>query len=231
MLARVRGRGGWTGAALGAAALVKFLPVVAAPALWRPRGAARRLDWAMPLAMLVVVVGLYAYFSDGSLDVLGFLPGYAAEEGLGSGSGIYWLALVDRWIALPDAAGIVWLGLGGAALVAFGAWMVFVRKPPPAGDPIPVGSDVALLGAALTAVITPHYPWYFVWLALPSCLAPMPAVIFLSAAAILQYHDPYNDQVLQFSAIYLPFLGLVAIAVLRRCIRRSPPIEAAVRSI
>jgi alpha-1,6-mannosyltransferase len=227
MLFRVRGRGAWTGAVLGAAVLVKFLPVIVAPALWRPRDARRWRDWTMPAAMAAVIVALYAYYGGG----LGFLSGYAAQEGLESGTGIYWLDLLDRFVTLPAGAGTIWMALGGILLLALGAWMVFVRPPPQAGDPVPVARDIAVLAALLTAIITPHYAWYFVWLALPSCLAPMPSVIFLSAAAILQYHDPYNDRVLQFSAIYLPFLALAAIDLWRRRIRRPAPVAIAARSI
>jgi hypothetical protein len=231
MLARVGGRGAWVGIALGAAALVKFLPLIAAPALWRPRGAGRWMDWTMPAAMAVAMVLLYALYIDHGVDALGFLSGYAAEEGLGSGGGIYWLDALGLLFALPAEAGAVWFALAALSLLALGAWMVFLRPPPRAGDPVPVARDIAVLAATMTAAITPHYPWYFVWLALPSCLAPMPSVIFLSAAAILQYHDPYNDRVLQFSAIYLPFLALAITDLWRHRIRRPTSIEAVARSI
>jgi hypothetical protein len=231
MLARVRGRATWTGLALGAATLVKFLPVIAAPALWRPRDAACRFDWKVPATMAAMIALLYAPFLGHDADVLGFLPGYAAEEGLGSGTGIYWLDLIARFVPLPAGAGLLWFAAAAVLLLALGLWIVFVRPAPRAGDPVPVGRDIAVLAAALTAAITPHYAWYFVWLALPSCLAPMPSVIYLSAAAILQYHDPYDDRVLQFSAIYLPFLALVVIDLWRRRIHRPAPIEAAARSI
>jgi hypothetical protein len=231
MLARVRGRGALTGIALGAAVLVKFLPLIAAPALWRPRGARRWLDWTMPAAMLAAMALLYAPFIEPGVNVLGFLPGYAKEEGLGSGTGIYWLDAAGRFVALPAGAGAAWFALIALGLLALGVWMAFVRRPVREGDPVPVARDVAVLATSLTAAITPHYAWYFVWLALPSCVAPMPSVIFLSAAAILQYHDPYNDRVLQFSAIYLPFAALAALDLWRRRIRRPAPIEGAARSI
>jgi hypothetical protein len=226
MLARVRGRGTWTGAILGAAVLVKFLPVVLAPALWRPRDARRWFDWTMPAAMAAVMVLLYALYG----GEFGFLPGYAAQEGLDSGTGIYWLDLFSRFVMLPAGAGTVWMAMAGIVLLALGVWMVFIRTPPRAGDPVAVARDIVLLMTVLTAAITPHYAWYFVWLALPACLVPLPSVIYLSAAAMVQYHDPFDDRVLQFSAIYLPFLALAAIDVWRRCIRHPAPIEVAVRS-
>ncbi len=231
MLARVRGRGGWAGAILGAAMLVKFLPAVLGPALWRPRAARRWFDWTMPAAMAAVIVLLYALYGGIHADQLGFLPGYADQEGLESGSGIYWLDLLDRFVTLPAGAGTLWLGLAAVVLLALGVWMVFVRAPPRAGDPLPVARDAILLMTVLTAAITPHYAWYFVWLALPSCLVPLPSVIYLSAAAIVQYHDPFNDRVLQFTPIYLPFFALAVMDVWRRRIRRAVPIEVAVRSV
>ena len=186
MLARVRGRGALTGFAFGAAVLVKFLPLIAAPALWRPRGARRWMDWTVPAASLGTIVALYALYVDRSVSVLGFLPGYAQEEGLGSGTGIYWLDAASRFVALPAGVGTVWFAIAAMLLLTLGLWMVFIRPVPQAGDPVPVAHDMALLGAAMTAAITPHYPWYFVWLALPCCLAPTPSVIWLSAAAVLQ---------------------------------------------
>jgi alpha-1,6-mannosyltransferase len=174
---------------------------------------------------------LYALYGGISAGALGFLPGYAAQEGLDSGSGIYWLDLLDRFVALPVGAGAVWLGMAGIVLLALGVWMVFVRTPPRAGDPVAVARDIVLLMTVLTAAITPHYAWYFVWLALPACLFPLPSVIYLSAAAMIQYHDPFDDRVLQFSVIYLPFLVLAVIDLWRHRIRRPVPIEVAVRSI
>jgi hypothetical protein len=239
MLARTRGRdaltGVATGALLGLAVLVKFLPLIAAPALWRPRGARRWMDWTMPAALALVIALLYALYLNSTFDVLGFLPGYANEEGLGTGAGIYWLDALGHLVALPAGISALWLPLAALVLLALGVWMVFVRRPAAPGDPTAVARDVAVLATALTAAITPHYAWYFVWLALPACLAPIPSVIYLSAAAILQYHDPFpdgiHDHVLQFSAIYLPFLLLAANDLLRRRIRGPASIEAVVRSI
>jgi alpha-1,6-mannosyltransferase len=231
MLARVRGRSTSTGAILGAAVLVKFLPAFVAPAFWRPRDARRWRDWTMPAAMLAMMVFLYALYIHPGAGMLGSLPNYADQEGLSSGTGIYWLDALDRLMPLPAAAGALWFALAGIVLLALGAWMVFVRPPPLAGDPVALARDVALLATVLTAAVTPHYAWYFVWLALPSCLAPLPSVIYLSAAAILQYHDPFNDRVAQFSAIYLPFVALAAFDLWRLRIRRAVPLAAVVRSI
>jgi alpha-1,6-mannosyltransferase len=231
MLFRVRGRGTWTGAILGAAVLVKFLPAVLGPALWRPRDARRWFDWTMPVAMVAVIVLLYALYGGVHADQLGFLPGYAAQEGLDTGTGIYWLDVLNQIVKLPAGAGVVWFALAGVVLLALGVWMVFIRPPPRAGDPVPVACDAAVLMTVLTAAITPHYAWYFPWLALPACLVALPSVIYLSAAAIVQYYNPFSGPVLPFAPIWLPFLALAAIDIWRHCIHRPVPIEAAVRSV
>ncbi len=79
------------------------------------------------------------------------------------------------------------------------------------------------MATAVVLVVTPHYSWYFVWLALPACLVPSASVIYLSVAAIVQYHDPFHDQTLQFSFIYVPFVVL-AMRDLRH--RLKPPVLA-----
>jgi hypothetical protein len=68
--------------------------------------------------------------------------------------------------------------------------------------------------ACLTAAISPHYPWYFAWLALPSVIRPFRAVLWLSAAPVLLYLDPLSERFLWPSLVYLPALGL-ALADLR----------------
>jgi len=237
MLARTRGRGRGTlaataaGVALGAAALVKFLPLAAAPAFWRPQDSRRWRDWTVPAATVATMALLYLPFLSGNADLLGFLPGYAAEEGFGSGRAIFWLDAFARIVPLPAAAGVIWLAAAAIALIGTGLWMTLIRPPPRAGDPVPLARDVALLGTLLTLAVTPHYPWYFVWLALPSCLAPMPATILLSAIPILQYHDPYRDRVLQFGQIYLPVIVVWAVWAWRGRTHRAAPSEAAVRSL
>ncbi|MBS0562602.1 MAG: hypothetical protein JSR21_21345, partial [Proteobacteria bacterium] len=188
-------------------------------------------DWTVPAAVIATMALLYAPFLGGNADVLGFLPGYAAEEGFGSGHAIFWLDALSRLVPLPSVAGTLWLAAAAVALIGTGVWMTLIRPAAPAGDPVPVARDVAVLGTLLTLAVTPHYPWYFVWLALPSCLAPMPATILLSSIPILQYHDPYHDRVLQFAQIYLPVLAVLAVWAWRGRIRRAAPAQAAARSL
>jgi alpha-1,6-mannosyltransferase len=210
LLAWTRRRDGWTGAALAAAVLVKFLPLAVFPAFWR------RWDWRMPLVMLVMILGCYALYASVGWHVLGFLPGYTSEEGLGNGQGILWLEALSRVTPLPRYAGAVWFAVVALALGGLAVWMMLLRPQPAQRDLVAAARDIGILACATVIAITPHYPWYFAWLALPCCLAPSAAIIWLSAAAFLQNHDPFGDYVVQMACIYLPFLALLVIDLKRR---------------
>ena len=127
LLARARGRAALTGAALGAAIAVKFLPAALFPALWR------RWDWRMPVTAAALIVALYLIYIGAGWQVLGFLPGYAAEEGIENGSGVFWLDAMGRFVALPGYAGQVWMALAVLALAGLAVWMMLLRRVLPAG--------------------------------------------------------------------------------------------------
>jgi alpha-1,6-mannosyltransferase len=59
----------WTGVALAAATLVKYYPILAAPALYR------RWDWRMPAAFAVTLLLLYAPYLGVGTGVFGFASG------------------------------------------------------------------------------------------------------------------------------------------------------------
>jgi hypothetical protein len=144
LLARARGRAALSGAALGAAIAVKFLPAVLFPALWR------RWDWRMPATTVVLIVALYLIYIGAGWQVLGFLPGYATEEGIEKGNGIFWLDAIGRFIALPGYAGQVWMALVVLALAGLAVWMMLLRQTLPAGrgDIVAVARDAGILASA-----------------------------------------------------------------------------------
>jgi len=212
LLLRVLERDALAGAIFGAAVLVKFLPVVGAPALWRVRA-----GWRFAAAALAVMAALYACYAGAGWRVLGFLPGYGSEEGLSSGTGVWLLAGLALLVDLPRAAAPVYFGAAAIALAALGAWIAFRRHPASgsAEDVVAVCSGAAILMACLTAAIAPHYAWYFAWLALPSVIRPFRAVLWLSATPVLLDIDPLNERFIWASLVYLPAIGL-ALADLRR---------------
>jgi alpha-1,6-mannosyltransferase len=201
---RAQRRAGWTGIALGAAVLVKYLPAAVAPALWQ-----RERPWRTMLAALGVIAGLYLYYLGAGWHVLGFLPGYFGEEDLTQGSGIWLLAgiglvipLTPLMVRLYAAAAV--LGLAALALrIALRA-----RPSDSAADVRRVCGDAAVLAAAITVASSPHYPWYFVWLALPCCVSARASIIWLGVAPLLLYLDPWHERFFWPCLVYGPAIAL-----------------------
>lgn len=209
LLLRARLRDGWAGAVFGAAVLVKFLPVVVTPTLWRARA-----GWRLTSVCLLTIAALYACYADVGWRVLGFLPSYRVEEGLDSGSGIWFLAGLETIWSLPSSATLVYFAVAAAGLGVFGLSLMTPDRTR-VTDPVALCGGAALLMAGATAAISPHYPWYFAWLALPCVLAPYRAVLFLSAAPVLLYLDPFHERFIWPSLVYVPAV-LLAIVDLRR---------------
>jgi heme exporter protein D len=203
---------------------VKFLPAALFPALWR------RWDWRMPVTAAALIGALYLIYIGAGWQVLGFLPGYAAEEGIENGSGVFWLDAIGRFVALPGYAGQVWMALAVLALAGLAVWMMLLRRVLPAGqgDIVRVARDACILASCAMIAVTPHYPWYFAWLALPCCLAPYASVIWLSAAAFLQNHDPFGDYTVQMSCIYVPFVILAVLDIRHHRTRSAIAATAAI---
>lgn len=180
LAAAVHGRRAWSGAALAAATLVKFFPLVLAPALWRP-GKSNIGDWRWPAAFFAVIVAAYLPYLGVGSRVLGFLPGYVAEENLASGSGFWLLDTIRCAVPMPLAAylGVAMIALAGLSIGA-------LRRPP---DPRWSLLWATQLGTAALFFASPHYPWYFVWLVALLTAAPWWPGWWLTLTAILLYWD------------------------------------------
>ena len=133
-----RGRDGGTGAAGGGAAMAAGWPArCSGPRCWRsscpPRSLPalwRRWDWRLPAACAVVIVALYAlYLLGAGGHVLGYLSGYASEEGFAQGGGIWALAGLAEFGPLPPGAGLAYAGLVAVALLALAARLGLARRP------------------------------------------------------------------------------------------------------
>ncbi len=213
LLLRARRRDGLTGVVLGLATLVKFLPAVIAPALWRRGG-----GWRLAAAAGVTVALLYAIYAGVGWHVFGYLSGYGAEEGLDSGGGFWLLAGLASIMPLPDYASAVYVAAAAILLVGLGCWFAFVVRP---DDPVTICAAAAIMMAVLTFAISPHYPWYYAWLAVPAVLAPYRAVIWLSAAPVLLYRDTYGDRFVWPSVVFVPAL-LLALTDIRLTLAAEP---------
>jgi alpha-1,6-mannosyltransferase len=200
LLLRVRHYDGWAGTALGVATLIKFLPAVVAPVLWR-----QRTGWRTAASAVAVIVVLYGLYSGVGLQMFGFLRGYGSEEGYDSGDGFWLLAGVSRLMSLPALAVVLYEVAVVVILAGCAAWFAFVRRPDGA---VAVCAAAGVMMALLTFAISPHYPWYFAWLAVPCVLAPSPAMLWLATAPILLYLDTFGDRFVWPSVVYLPAIGL-----------------------
>jgi alpha-1,6-mannosyltransferase len=157
-----------TGVALGCATLVKFFPLILFPALYK------RWGWKMPAALAATIaLGYLPYLSVGS-RVLGFLPGYADEEGLVSGSRFFLLSLVHR-IGFPISVNL-FVAISVVALLAIGGWSLWKAEH----DSLSYARRCLLIAVVFTALLTPHYVWYFAWLVPFLCFVPSVPVLFLT---------------------------------------------------
>jgi len=168
----------WSAPALGAATLTKFFPLVLAPAMWRP-ARSNLGDWRWLAALIAVIIAAYLPYIAAGWRILGFLPGYVAEEKLGSGSGFWLLDVTRSMISIPLAA---YLGLAASVMAGL-AIFALSRGPGPRS----VLSWATALGSATLFFASPHYPWYFVWLVGLLTTAPWWPAWWLTIAAVLLY--------------------------------------------
>ncbi|WP_158742577.1 glycosyltransferase family 87 protein [Acidisphaera sp. L21] len=220
MLLASTARQGWAGLLLGAAILCKLLPAAVFPAFWR------RWDWRMLATTLGVIVLLYAAYAVGAgWHVLGYLPGYAAEEGLDSGSGFFLLRAARQFVPLPAWTARAYLAVAAIALLGLAAYYMLGRPHPttPGGRIIGIGRAGAVLATATTIALSPHYPWYLGWLALFACFAPYRSVIYLSVSGVILYVDPYHREAIYPWLIYGPALVLAAFDVAQAHRARTAP--------
>jgi len=212
LLAAVRRRPAWAGTALALAVLCKLLPAALFPAIWR------RWERRVPLACVAVIIAGYGCYAGAGWRVLGYLPGYASEEGLSSGGGFFVLRLLQLIGPVPGWAGLAYLAIALAGLLALAAW-VALRAPLPV-DPAPraivIGRDALWLTTGVMVALSPHYPWYFTALTIPSVLAPRPSVLWLTLAAPVLYLDHGLGNVAAPAVVFVPFAVLLARDLLRR---------------
>jgi alpha-1,6-mannosyltransferase len=170
LLARLTNREKLAGGWLGAAVLVKLYPIALLPAFLR--GPRLRAAWVM----LAVIAAGYLFYLRRGVSVLGFLPTFAQEEGMESGTRYFPLAFVERNLhaAIPTVGYLVVC----AVVLAVLAWWAYRRGAAPATS---VSSGL-VLATALTLGFSPHYPWYFLWLLPFLTLRPWPPAFFLALA-------------------------------------------------
>ena len=203
------------GVAFGAGALVKYFPLVTAPALYR------RWDWRFPVALLATLAALYLPYIGAGRKVFGFLGSYISEEGLDRGSGIFLWQLLDAIVTLPQQAFAVYV-LSAAIVMAALALFVLMR-------PRTVRSDLAgamLLAVAFTLLVSPHYAWYFAWLVPFLCFYPVVGVIYLTCACGALYFAQWPPTLWQAIPIYVPCILILVAEFAMRYRRKAEEAHA-----
>jgi hypothetical protein len=197
LLAVCARRPGFGAAALAAATLAKFLPVVLVPALWR-----REKKFAAVFAAMTLL--LYLPYLGVGTKVFGFLGGYAAQENISSGQGIFLLSLIN--LAIPAIGAKLYLAALALVLAAIAATML----RPATLSAVAVSRRCLLLGGVLMLGISPHYPWYSAFLLVPAAVAPSPAILYLATASFLLYLNPTHTELLFPSLVFGPAAALAA---------------------
>jgi alpha-1,6-mannosyltransferase len=189
----------WTGVALAAATLVKFYPAVAGPAMYR------RWDWRMPVAFAAMLVLLYAPYLSVGQSVFGFLSGYADEEGLRSGDGIFLWSLLRACFHVPEHAVRYFAPLAAVLLLATAVWLQLSHRWRAHGT----WTAALALASLFTLLVSPHDPWYFTWLIPFLCFRMTAAHVWLTGACTLMYVLPHPTGLGVQSLLYLPFIALL----------------------
>jgi alpha-1,6-mannosyltransferase len=199
------------GVALAASALVKYVPVVTGPALYK------RWDWRLPVAFIATIAVLYLPYIAAGPKVLGFLGQYVSEEGIDKGAGIFLWQLLSAVLPLPAQAFPFYVAAVALIMAALGLLVVLRERAP--------GANLAggmLLAVTFTILFSPHYPWYFAWLIIFACLVPSASLLWLTLASFLLYLVPVGSQLVRDrhrflveAALYVPFLVLAAIELWR----------------
>jgi alpha-1,6-mannosyltransferase len=172
-----RRREGLAGLFVAGATLVKFYPAILLPTFYR------RWDRKLPVLFTAAIVIAYLPFLSAGSHVLGFLPGYAGQEGFAAGgTGFYLLGLLRH---LPPLTDLSARGYEAVALVILaGLGVVFVFRRDRSHAPYAIAAALAVL---FTLLLSPHYPWYFSWLVPFACFVWPKPLLWLTTACLLLY--------------------------------------------
>ena len=156
-----------------------------------------------------MVIGCgYALYNSAGVHVLGFLPSYGQEEGFVSGTGIWALAGRATLITLPSSIALIYVAVVAMACLVLAVGILWQQAP--ANDAQALCRDTGLLGAAAMAANSPHYHWYFAWLALPAVVAPSRTLLWLATAPLLLIEEPVpGDRFFWPSLVYVPAILLL----------------------
>lgn len=205
-----RGANAAAGAGLGLAILIKLFPLVLLPAFWR------RWQWRLPLACAATIALFYLLYSGAGFKVVGFLPTYVGEEGIGDAHGFWLVSVIARLTGLVIPAGVYF-----AAVAVVMAVVAFVTQVGPAAADRIFANCLALAATAMFA-LAPVYPWYFCWLVPLLCFVPSLPVIWLTGAAFILYWNNARDVLWMSDVLYGGAIVAASVDFVRRFCVRQP---------
>lgn len=189
------------GALLALGALIKPAAVFGLPAIWRP------FDLRLPAFVIALALLCYAPFLSAGMGVFGFLPIYAREQGLESGTGFFLLSALRQLDWLRP-----WMRnayLAGAAII-----LMTIALWPRGSAPFDLRRQLQRSGVLILTflfLLTPVYPWYFLAVApLVPLLGWSSAFVMMTTGFLLYSFNP--DQT-DFFARWGVSIGLIAAAV------------------
>lgn len=187
MLALLLGLAGRTllaGAVATAGALVKPTSLLLLPVLWRP------FRPALPAVFVATIAACYLPYLSVGWKVLGFAPGYIAEEGLDKGYGFRLVMIAYELFGPIRYLGTIYLVVFAAIMIALAVLASFRRdRSPPA-----TVAATAILFTAFLVLLTPHYPWYYLVLLPFLAVYPWSWTLWaLTVGGVLSYdHIPHD---------------------------------------
>jgi hypothetical protein len=193
------------GIALGAGALVKYVPIVAGPALYK------RWDWRLPLAFIATIAVLYLPYIAAGTKVFGFLGQYVSEERIDQGAGIFPWQLLSSILPLPAGAFVFYV-VAVVLIMAVLAMLVVLRRQA-------AGANLAggmLLATSFTILLSPHYAWYLAWLVPFLCFYPVVGVIYLTCAVSYLSFAHWPPTLSEGLIIYGPCILLLVVELVAR---------------
>ena len=214
LLARRKGMETATGVALAGAVLVKLFPIVLFPAL------SKRWGWRMPVAFVgAIVLGYLPYLSVGVTRVVGYLPGYTAEEGIQSGARFYLLSITRRIFGEQRVPTISYLVLAAVILISIAVWSLWAQDRRENS----YLKHAFVLASAFTLLLSPHFPWYFAWLVPFMCGIPLIPFFYLTTVSFVFYKLWFNEwqQVFFYNTIVYGGFAILAVELTLRHLKKK----------
>lgn len=194
------------GAIIAAASVIKPTAVLALAVLWRP------WDWRLPALAAAVVAAFYAPYLSVGAKVLGFLPGYIAEEELSHGTGFRYLMIAERLLGPMPRLAVAYAAVAALLMMALTLLAAF-RSDRSLEATV---SAIALLFTAFLILLTPHYPWYYLVLVPFLVLMPWSLTLWLLTVGSLQFYQAIPGEVMpDFVDRQTVFHSLVLVTAVR----------------